>query len=29
VAGIVLTVISIPGIALVLRATHFFERFVT
>jgi polysaccharide chain length determinant protein (PEP-CTERM system associated) len=29
VAGILLTVISIPGLALFLRATHFFERFVT
>ena len=29
VAGILLTVISIPGLALILKATHLFERFVT
>jgi succinoglycan biosynthesis transport protein ExoP len=29
VAGILLTVISIPGLAVILKATHFFERFVT
>jgi polysaccharide chain length determinant protein (PEP-CTERM system associated) len=29
VAGILLTVISIPGLAFILKATHFFERFVT
>jgi polysaccharide chain length determinant protein (PEP-CTERM system associated) len=29
VAGIVVTVVSIPALALLLRATHVFERFVT
>jgi hypothetical protein len=29
VAGILLTVLSIPGLALILKATHLFERFVT
>ncbi len=29
VAGIVMTFVSIPALALVLRASHFFDRFVT